>query len=190
MKINRRAFLGTAVMTAGVAQTATAERLLGMAEPLVAPTAGLAAPVAAVAAAPAAPSALAALVPMVASMALPLEAVRIVEVLPLHLGALPIILEHEGDRFQVDVLRREADDDAGVARSEHLSVFVRNGGDGSVETGRTRELAARALLIALENAGTASDLSDALLTHRERARRHPDGAFAALNATLPEAVSA
>ena len=110
------------------------------------------------------------------ALTLPLDGARIVAVHPLRSGALPVVIEHAGARFQVDVFRKEAGGVAGVIESDHLSFFVQNAGDGSAATGEARELGARALSLALRNADEAS-LSRMLSTFRERASVYGDGFF-------------
>ena len=112
-----------------------------------------------------------------ASLALPVPGARVVAVHPVLCGALPVVLEHEGVRFQVDVFRREGAATPGLVETQRLSLFLRNGGDGGRESGRTRELAARGLGVALEASGSSATLASRLLTFDERTSRHPGAVY-------------
>jgi hypothetical protein len=102
----------------------------------------------------------------------------IVEVHPVRFGAVPVILEDgDGERFQVDVLRRGPNPDAaeGVGRTDMLSVFLSNRGDGETATREEHGLGALALAAALDRRG--AEMPDGLLTFEERATRHPRAAY-------------
>ena len=103
----------------------------------------------------------------------------VVAVHPVRNGALPITLaDAAGEQFQVDVLRRDGSADGvnGIATTDTLSVFLLNGGNGSVSTHEEWGLGAMSLASALrQREGEAQ--SPALLTWRERAARFPRGVF-------------
>lgn len=160
MRINRRTFIGTVVAAAGLAGVSSSSRL---------------APPRAVRARAAVRQGFA--LPTAESLSLPLEGARVVEVHPVRCGALPVVVEHGGARFQVDVLKRDASGPAGVVESDHLAFFVSNGGDGAAATGETRELGARALSIALRSHDQAA-IASRLSTFAQRASEHGDGFFA------------
>ncbi|MDQ3036187.1 MAG: hypothetical protein M3Y87_27550, partial [Myxococcota bacterium] len=73
---------------------------------------------------------------------------RVVRTYGVHFGALPFVLEGEGERFQLDVLRRDAAGPSGVYETERFSVFVHD--HGAFATIPARERGARALGAALE----------------------------------------
>lgn len=160
MRINRRTFIGTVVAAASLAGVGASNRL---------------APPSAVRAG--ATRAARAALPKPELLALPLEGARVVEVHKVRCGALPVVLEHQGARFQIDVLKRDPAGPAGVFETDELAFFVSNGGDGAALTGETRELGARALGLALRSHDTAG-LASRLSTFAERARLHGDGFFA------------
>lgn len=97
---------------------------------------------------------------------------------PVTLGAVPVVMStSDGHRFQVDVLARDPNGPAGVANTEHLSLFVQNHGDGSTRTDEEQGLGAMALAEALRRReGAGAELPD-LLTLQQRHRQHPDGSF-------------
>ena len=100
---------------------------------------------------------------------------RIVRAKEAHYGALPFVLEGEGMRFQVDVLRRDPAGLAGAYDSERFSLFVSDG--ATVLTAPTRVRGARALGAALERRLAAGRDVPALLSFEERQAAHPNAAF-------------
>jgi hypothetical protein len=176
MHSNRRAFIGSLVLAAGgagIVGIGSRERLVsgavrafGGKAPVGTGALGSMADAAVLAHSP---------LPAAATLALELDGARVVGVHPVHCGALPVIVENAGTRFQIDVLRRDAEGMGGVVDTEHLSLFVRNGGAGNDHTGRPRELAARALGRALSAHGETFAAS--LLTFRERSERHPGAIY-------------
>lgn len=90
-------------------------------------------------------------------------------------GALPFVLEGEGERFQVDVLRRDASAD-GVFDTAHLSLFVVGG--ATAFTDPTRVRGARALGSALERLYASTPALGELSTFAEREAAHPHAALA------------
>ncbi len=114
---------------------------------------------------------------------------RVVSVLPIKLGAVPVVLEsRRGERFQVDVLRRDRSTRArrGLAETREYSLFLLNRGQGDTPTQEDHGLAVLWLAALLRprerTAGTV-----ALLTQRERTQRFPRGKFNALvHASAPE----
>lgn len=101
-------------------------------------------------------------------------------VLPLTAGAVPVVMRTpDGERFQVDILRRDPRGPAGVADTARLSLFIANRGDGATRTHEAQAHAARALaawLAARETDATVAGLGE-LLSHPERQRAHPAGVF-------------
>jgi hypothetical protein len=107
---------------------------------------------------------------------------RIVSVLPVKLGAVPVILEtRHGVRFQVDILRRDRGHGArrGIAETRYYALYLSNLGRG---TKRTREEHGLGLiwLAALLRACERRHARPALLTLRERLLRHRSGHFDAM----------
>lgn len=80
-----------------------------------------------------------------------------------HYGALPFVLEGEGVRFQVDVLRAVEAGTIGVFATEHFNLFVHGQG------GATQERGARALALALEERVASGVAAPALDSFDERA---------------------
>ncbi len=101
-------------------------------------------------------------------------------VLPLTAGGVPVVMRTpQGERFQVDILRKDPGGPAGVAETVRLSLFVVNRGDGATRTHEAQAHAARALagwLAARETEASVASLG-ALLSHPERQRAHPAGVF-------------
>lgn len=101
-------------------------------------------------------------------------------VLPLTAGAVPVVMRTpQGERFQVDILRKDPGGPAGVADTARLSLFVVNRGDGATRTHEAQAHAARSLagwLAARETAASVASLGE-LLSHPERQRAHPAGVF-------------
>jgi hypothetical protein len=102
---------------------------------------------------------------------------RVAELYPVHLGAIAVVLEHQGSSFQVDVLKR---DDAGptpVGATPSLALFIANRGHGERRTDEARGLAVMALADALAERETHAKAPAGLLSLRERDAKHPGGAF-------------
>jgi hypothetical protein len=103
----------------------------------------------------------------------------VVRVHPVHLGAVPVVLQTEsGRRYQVDVLARDPAGPEGVASTDALSLYVVDvqadrGTDGSRPTDEEQGLGAMVLARAL--LGEAPP--EGLLTLAERQRMHPRGSF-------------
>lgn len=92
-----------------------------------------------------------------------------------HFGALPFVLEGEGERFQIDVLRPGAGP-SGVFATEHFALFVHD--HGAASTSPARERGARALGLALERRiGEGHDLPR-LVSFTERRARHASAIYA------------
>lgn len=107
---------------------------------------------------------------------------RVVSVLPIKLGAVPVLLEsHRGERFQVDILRRDRSSRArrGLAETREYSLFLLNRGQGDTPTQEDHGLAVL-WLAALLRPRERSVATVALLTQRERTQRFPRGKFNAL----------
>lgn len=101
---------------------------------------------------------------------------RVVRAFDVHCGALPFVLEGEGERFQVDVLRRDPAGPSGVFDTEHFSLFVQN--RGSRLTSAAHERGARALGAALERrvAGGAT-VPTVMTTFAQRRAQHPSAIY-------------
>ncbi len=104
--------------------------------------------------------------------------VKVVAVHPVTLGALPVILETaSGARYQVDVLARDPEGPAGVADTQHFSVYVSNQGSGDSPTDEGQGLGAMALASALATFESSGKPLPSLMTLRQRSERHPHGSF-------------
>ena len=107
---------------------------------------------------------------------------RIVEVLPVKLGAVPVILEtRRGSRFQVDILRKERRGHArrGIAETRFYALYLANLGRGMKPT-REDHGVGLLWLAALIRPREHLYARPSLLTLRERLLRHPGGRFDAL----------
>lgn len=106
---------------------------------------------------------------------------RVVAVHPVRLGAVPVVLQsRRGERFQVDILRRDRSPRArrGLAETRSYSLFLLNRGQGDTPTREDHGLAVlwlAALLRPREHGALVP-----LLTQRERTQRFPRGKFNAL----------
>lgn len=100
---------------------------------------------------------------------------RVVQAHGVRFGALPFVVEGEGERFQVDVLRRDPAGVSGVHDTNQLSFFVAEG--ATVLTAPARVRGARALAAALERRIAAGAEMPALVSFEERLAAHPGGAF-------------
>lgn len=106
-------------------------------------------------------------------------------VLPVSAGAVPVVMRTPaGERFQVDVMRRDSKGPGGVADTAELSLFIANRGDGATPTDEAQAHAARGLaawiagqLGARESNAVSELAGEALLTFRERQKAHPGGVF-------------
>ena len=102
----------------------------------------------------------------------------VVRVYGVHLGAIPVILQpDDGEAFQVDVLRRDADGPAGVGNTPSLSLYLANRGDGSSPTTEEHGLGAMTLAHALAERERAGADVPSLMTLRERLASYPDGIY-------------
>jgi hypothetical protein len=107
---------------------------------------------------------------------------RVISVLPVKLGAVPVVLEsRRGERFQVDVLRRDRSTRArrGLSETRGYSLFLFNRGQGDTPTQEDHGLAVL-WLAAFLRPREYTQPSIALLTQRERTQRFPRGKFNAL----------
>lgn len=93
-------------------------------------------------------------------------------------GAVPVILSDErGHRFQVDLLRREADgSDGAVAYVGDVALYLANRGDGDTLTHEDHGLAVMALARRLGEREVGPTPS-ALATFRQRRQSHPLGNY-------------
>ena len=107
---------------------------------------------------------------------------RVVSVFPIKLGAVPVVLASRwGERFQVDILRRDRSARArrGLAETQSYSLFLLNRGHGDTPTLENHGLAVL-WLAALLRSHESTQAPVALLTQRERTQRFPRGIFNAL----------
>lgn len=107
---------------------------------------------------------------------------RIVSVLPVKLGAVPVVLEtRHGVQFQVDILRRDRGQGAkrGIAETRRYALYLANLGRGMKPTREEHGLGL-IWLAALLRSCERRHAPPALLTLRERLTRHPGGRFSAL----------
>lgn len=103
----------------------------------------------------------------------------VVSVLPVKLGAVPVILEsRRGERFQVDVLRRDRSARArrGLAETQEYSLFLLNRGHGDTPTQEDHGLAVLWLAAFLRPRERMVP-TISLFTQRERTQRFPRGKF-------------
>ncbi len=100
---------------------------------------------------------------------------RVVRAYDVLFGALPFVLEGEGVRFQVDVLRRDAAGASGAYDSNRFSLFVADGATAFTAPARVR--GARALGAALERLAARGGSLPALATFEQRQATHPDAAY-------------
>jgi len=106
-----------------------------------------------------------------------LGAYTVAAIYPVKLGGIPVVMEHEGSRFQVDVLRR---DDAGpkpVGETPSLALFLVNKGDGSRPTDELPGLGAMALATALASSEAQGARPPELLSLKERIAKYPRGDY-------------
>jgi hypothetical protein len=107
---------------------------------------------------------------------------RIAGVLPVKLGAVPVILEtRHGVRFQVDILRRDRRPGAkrGIAETRQYALYLANLGRGMKPTREEHGLGL-IWLAALLRSCESRHATPALLTLRERLLQHPGGRFSAV----------
>lgn len=110
---------------------------------------------------------------------------RIVEVLPVKFGAIPVILETRlGSRFQVDILRRDRRGHAkrGIAETRFYALYLANLGRGMKPTREDHGVGLLWLAALMRPRECAYD-RPALLSLRERLVRFPAGRFDALTAS-------
>jgi len=101
----------------------------------------------------------------------------VVSILDTAHGGIPVVLATStGERFRVDVLRRD-DHALGVANTAELSLYLCNQGRGSRATDEEHGLGAMALARRLERGAAPHAPLPRLLTLRERNQRFRDGAF-------------
>ena len=107
---------------------------------------------------------------------------RVVAVHPVKYGAVPVILAtRSGERFQVDILRRDRRQGAkqGVARTHHFALHLANVGRGVAPTREEHGLGILWLAALLRTRERRVELPE-LLTLRDRLVRHPRARFDAL----------
>lgn len=95
-----------------------------------------------------------------------------------HYGAIPVVLASaSGNRFQVDVLRRDPEGPEGIGNTESLSLFVANRGNGKRKTDERQGLGAIALADALAARQQSGAKAPTLMTLRQRNEKYPDAGF-------------
>jgi hypothetical protein len=99
----------------------------------------------------------------------------VVQVFPMTMGSIPVVLEVDGSRFQVDVLKASPSGPQAPEQTPQLAFFVSNQGHGQRITAREQHLAVRALseLLAPRDATQLKGL----LTFDERRTRYPRGIY-------------
>ena len=98
-----------------------------------------------------------------------------------HMGAIPVVLQTEqGKRFQVDILRRDAQGPESVGATNRLSLFIANSGSGTEPTDEQQGLGVIALARALARREQAGARIPALLTMGERRASYPAGIYSVL----------
>jgi hypothetical protein len=99
---------------------------------------------------------------------------------PVRFGAIAVVMRTPtGEPFQVDVLRRDRAV-AGVAETEHLSVFVANRGDGSKATEEWQARGAHVLAYQLRRTERSGSPLPQLMSFSQRAEQHPFGNYGVL----------
>ena len=104
---------------------------------------------------------------------------KLVAIHDFHLGAVPVVLEDgRGERFQVDVLRRDTREGAprGIAETRHLSLFLSNKGNGATPSSERQGLGVMALAAAIRKR-EAFGSAPGLLTLGERAAQFPGAGY-------------
>ncbi|MEZ4453786.1 MAG: hypothetical protein R3B09_30300 [Nannocystaceae bacterium] len=104
------------------------------------------------------------------------------EVHPVRHGSIVAVMRTPGgERFHVDVLRRDPSGACGIAETPSFSLFVANRGDGETITGEDQGRGAMLLARFLSDREARLVAAGAplpeLLTHGERMRAFPDGRF-------------
>ena len=99
----------------------------------------------------------------------------VVRAFGVHYGAMPFVIEGEGERFQLDVLRPDPRGPSGVYETAHFSVFVSD--RGSAHTLPACERGARALGAALERRLATGVEAPELASFVERRAAHPTAAY-------------
>ncbi len=106
-----------------------------------------------------------------------IERWTIVAILDPSHGGIPVVMATAtGERFRVDVLRRD-DAALGVANTSQLSLYLCNQGRGTLATEEEHGLGAMALARALEKTEKTAAQLPRLLTLRERNQRFQGGTF-------------
>lgn len=98
-------------------------------------------------------------------------------------GAIAVVMRTPaGEAFQVDVLRRDplGHGVAGVAETEHFSVFVANRGDGSKATEEWQARGAKVLAHHIRRTERGGSPLPQLMTFSQRAEQHPFGNYGVL----------
>lgn len=106
---------------------------------------------------------------------------QVAAVYDVHCGAIPVVLKtSNGEHFQVDILKHDSKSARnGIASTRHLTFFLANRGDGRTATDERQGVGVMALARAI-SLRESSEEPERLLTHRERASRHPAGEYTAL----------
>jgi len=101
----------------------------------------------------------------------------VVAIYPVTLGGIPVVLEVAGERFQVDVLRRDASGPNPVASTPSLALFLSNKGDGARDTAEEHGLAVMALAAHLAACDAAGAPVPELLSLNERMHQDAQGFY-------------
>ena len=103
---------------------------------------------------------------------------KVVAVHDVHMGAVPVVLAtRAGKRFQVDVLRKDAQGPRGVGETGSVALFVSNGGRGSLRTSEEQGRGVLALAAALAIREQHGARAPNLLSHADRSQQHPNGGY-------------
>jgi hypothetical protein len=105
----------------------------------------------------------------------PVGAWRVEQVMPLVAGAVPVLMRTpDGQRFQVDVMRADADGPRAVAEAGPLALYLANGGTGDKPSIEAEAQGARVLAGALAKIAAEGGLPavPGLLTLSERMSTH------------------
>ncbi len=104
---------------------------------------------------------------------------RIEAIHDVQFGAIPVVLSTaSGERFQVDVLRRDALGTNGVGHATSVTVALANGGSGDQSSHEEHGLGAMALGDALEaREQSGARVPSGILTLAQRVERFPRGLF-------------
>lgn len=92
---------------------------------------------------------------------------RVEHIGPLFRGGRIILMQADGERFELEVLLRDPNGPRPPGESERFSIFVRNAGNGSISTDEGHGLAAMSMASYLRSREASLDASG-FMTMRER----------------------